>query len=198
MNPWDRVCNYATKPTRYLIGLMSGTSVDGVDAALVRLSGSGRTTRVELISFITHPIPAELRESILNLSHNRGSTQRVSQVNFAVGELFAEAAEAVLRKTDISSTDVDAIASHGQTISHTPAKRKTKNKRKRSSKVATLQIGEPTIIAQRFHTLVVSDFRTADVALGGRARLWFLLRIGACLPTPLTTALYRISGASVM
>lgn len=169
MNAWDRVCSYADKPTRYLIGLMSGTSVDGVDAALVRLSGSGRSTQVDLISFITYPIPAALRESILSLSHNRGSVQRVSQANFAVGELFAEAAEAVLRKTGISSADIDAIASHGQTVSHTPAKRKTKNnKRKRSSRAATLQIGEPSIIAQRFHTVVISDFRTADVALGGQ------------------------------
>lgn len=150
MSPAAFFTDYANKHERLLVGLMSGTSVDGVDAALVRVSGSGRTTRAELLKSIEHPIPDELRQRVLSLSHGAGNAEEVSRVSVALAELFAEAVEA------LGAGTVDAIASHGQTISHMPGTR------------ATLQIGNSPTLAQRLNCPVVSDFRSADVAVGGQ------------------------------
>ena len=150
MSPAAFFTDYANKSERLLVGLMSGTSVDGVDAALVRISGSGRTTRAELLKSIEHPIPDELRQRVLALSHGMGNAEEVSRVSMALAELFAEAVEA------LGAEAVDAIASHGQTVSHTP------------SAHATLQIGNPAVLAQQLGIPVVSDFRSADVAVGGQ------------------------------
>lgn len=150
MSPATFFTDYAAKPERLLIGLMSGTSVDGVDAALVRLSGSGRDTQLELLRALTYPMSLALREQVLELSHGGGSAEMVSQLSFALAEVFAEAALA------LKAGPVDAVASHGQTISHTPGF------------PATLQIGCPAVLAQRLQSVVVSDFRTADVAVGGQ------------------------------
>jgi anhydro-N-acetylmuramic acid kinase len=156
VSPWEFARRYSEKPERLVIGLMSGTSVDGVDAALVRLSGSGRQTRAELLRFLTIPFPADLRESVLSLSHGQGDAERVSTVNVALGRLFASAAGAVADRSGIETPEIDLVASHGQTISHTPQHH------------ATLQIGDGAIIATQTGLPVVSDFRTADMALGGQ------------------------------
>jgi len=150
MSPATFFADYTAKPERLLMGLMSGTSVDGVDAALVRLSGTGRATRVALVRALTYPMPSALREQVLELSHGGGSAEQVSQLSFALAEVFAEAALA------LEAGPVDAVASHGQTISHTPGF------------PATLQIGNPAVLAQRLQSVVVSDFRTADMAVGGQ------------------------------
>lgn len=155
MNPARFFTDYAAKPERLLIGLMSGTSVDGVDAALVRISGSGRSTQAELVRFVEHPIPEALRRRVLELSHGKGNAEEVSKVSVAIAECFAEAVQA------LGAERVDAIASHGQTISHTP----TSFPRTGG---ATLQIGNPAVLAQRSWLPVVSDFRSADVAAGGQ------------------------------
>ena len=153
--PWERARRYAEKPERLVVGLMSGTSVDGVDAALVRISGSGRATQAALLGFTVFPFPGPLRAQVLALSHGEGNAERVSRTNFALGALLAEAALAALAEAGIAPGDLDLIASHGQTISHTPPD-------------ATLQIGEPAVLALRIGVPVVSDFRTADVAVGGQ------------------------------
>lgn len=150
MSPAAFFTDYAAKPERLLVGLMSGTSVDGVDAALVRISGSGRDTKAELLKFIEHPIPDSLRQCVLALSHGEGNAEEVSNVSVAIAEVFVEAVEA------LEAGKVDAIASHGQTISHTPGER------------STLQIGNAAVLAQRLNCPVVSDFRSADVAVGGQ------------------------------
>ena len=150
MTPAGFFTDYAAKPERLLVGLMSGTSVDGVDAALVRISGSGRATRAELLKSIEHSIPDALRQRVLALSHGHGNAEEVSKVSVAIAHVFAEAVEA------LGAGRVDAIASHGQTISHTPGEH------------ATLQIGCAAVLAQRLGTPVVSDFRSADVAVGGQ------------------------------
>lgn len=155
MTPWERARRYAEKPERLVLGLMSGTSVDGVDAALVRIAGSGRQTRAALLAFRILPFPADLRDRVLSLSHGEGNAETVSQTSFALGALFAEAAEAALAEAGVARGDLDLVASHGQTISHTPPG-------------ATLQIGEPAVIAQRLGVPVISDFRAADVAAGGQ------------------------------
>jgi anhydro-N-acetylmuramic acid kinase len=155
MNPWDYARRYADKPERLVIGLMSGTSVDGVDAAMVRVSGSRRETRAEVVAFETLPFPADLRERVLAVSHGEGNAEAVSRLSFALGALCAGAARAVVERSQVAPDEIDLIASHGQTVSHTAPD-------------ATLQIGEAAVIAERLRLPVVSDFRTADLAAGGQ------------------------------
>ena len=152
---WLKTYNDALRHRpKLLIGLMSGTSLDGVDAALVSLSGTGRGIEANLIAFHTHPFPTELRQDVLSLSHGQGNAELVSKTNVALAHLFADAAEEV-RDRQIS-TKIDAVASHGQTISHTPLH------------FSTLQIGDPSVLAMRLGVPVVSHFRGADMALGGQ------------------------------
>jgi anhydro-N-acetylmuramic acid kinase len=159
MRPAEFFANYAAKPERLLVGLMSGTSVDGVDAALVRISGSGRETKVELLEAIEQPISNTLRQRVLALSHGEGSAEEVSKVSVAIAEVFVEAVEA------LGASKVDVIASHGQTISHTP---NTGSPNLGGGGGATLQIGNAAVMAQRLGVPIVSDFRSADVAVGGQ------------------------------
>ncbi|MBB6052916.1 anhydro-N-acetylmuramic acid kinase [Armatimonas rosea] len=160
MRPAAFFADYAAKPERLLIGLMSGTSVDSVDVALVKLAGSGRVTEAELLKALDFPIPEALRSRILALSHGEGNAEEVSQVSVAVAELFAEAVRA------LGAGKVDAIASHGQTISHTPPPPPPHVGELGGG--ATLQIGSAAVLAQRLGVPVVSDFRSADVAVGGQ------------------------------
>ncbi len=178
--PWARIAVYGDKPERLVVGLMSGTSVDGVDAALVRIGGAGRGgARASVAAFATHPFPSALRADVLRLSHGDGSPEDVSRLSFALGALFADAALAVLEAAGVAAGEVDAIASHGQTVSHTPPTRAGERTG------ATLQIGEPAVIASRTGIPVVSNFRAADVALGGQGAPlipyadWLLLTHGA-------------------
>jgi anhydro-N-acetylmuramic acid kinase len=150
VTPAARLAAYAEKTERLVVGLMSGTSVDAIDAALVRISGSERETRAELVRFDETPWPAELRSRLLQISHGEGCTEDVSELHFELAEHFARAARAVC-----GTTTPDAVASHGQTVSHIGG-------------VATLQLGSPAVLAARLQTLVVSDFRSADIALGGQ------------------------------
>jgi anhydro-N-acetylmuramic acid kinase len=155
--PWEWARRYAAKEARLVIGLMSGTSVDGVDAALVRIAGSGRATRVTLLAFVTLPFAPEVRAQVLALSHGQGNAEDVSRCDFRLGQLFADAADAVLETAGITRADLDLIASHGQTISHTPP-----------PAGATLQIGEAAVIAGQLGVPAVSDFRVSDMAAGGQ------------------------------
>lgn len=152
----ERVRRYAQKPARLVVGLMSGTSADGIDAALVRVSGSGRATRVKLHAFVIVPFEPLVRRQVLQVSDGDGNAAAVSALNFALGAVFADAAHTLLETAGVAPDDVDLVASHGQTVSHTPLGG------------ATLQIGEAAVIAERLGVPVVSDFRTADVAAGGQ------------------------------
>ena len=157
-SPWSFLAHYAEKPERRIIGLMSGTSADGIDAALVRVSGTGRTTKAVMEAFVTSSFPAELRQQVLAVCHGEGNAEIVSRLSVALAHVFADAAIAVREKAG-GNWEIDAVASHGQTISHTPSSQPF---------AATLQIGEPSIIAQRVGVPVVSDFRAADMAAGGQ------------------------------
>jgi anhydro-N-acetylmuramic acid kinase len=150
MTPGQRLTNYALKAERLVVGLMSGTSVDGIDAALVKLSGSGRETHAELLRFETVSWPSALRTRILAVSHGEGTPEEINRLNFEIAEMFVAAAFAASH-----GNRLDAVASHGQTVSHLGG-------------VATLQLGNPAVLAQRLGCPVVSDFRSADVALGGQ------------------------------
>ncbi|WP_094701109.1 anhydro-N-acetylmuramic acid kinase AnmK [Brevibacillus laterosporus] len=146
----------------YVIGLMSGTSLDGIDVALVDIQGKGYDSQVKLLDFMTLPFAQSVREEIVDsLSLDRSNVQLICSLNFKLGELFADAVEAICRRNQLDSTSVSVIGSHGQTIYHQPQSN-------RQYVASTLQIGEPAVIAYRTNTTVISNFRTMDMAAGGQ------------------------------
>ena len=146
------------KDKKNVIGLMSGTSADGVDVALVEITGSGLGTEIELITFETIPYTSQTRERIFDLfSVETARVDEICAMNFVLGKRFAENVLAVLEKVGIASTEIDLIGSHGQTIHHLPS----------AVPPATLQIGEPSVIAHETGIPTIADFRVADVAAGG-------------------------------
>lgn len=153
------------KPEKLVIGLISGTSMDGIDAALIHIDGSGLSTRVAVIGFLTYPYPEALRNHLLQLSKARaGSVDEICRLNFVVAEYFADAVFELCRTTGISPRDVDLIGSHGQTIRHLPSAAEYWGKPSRS----TLQLGEPAVIANRCGIVTVGNFRSADMAHQGQ------------------------------
>jgi anhydro-N-acetylmuramic acid kinase len=147
-----------------VIGLMSGTSADGVDAALVRIAENSRSTRVRVETFLTFPFPEGVREAILAASiPATGSVDLLCRLNVALGEIFADAAFAVVRQAGMDMGAVDLIGSHGQTVQHLPEPHPLGGYPIR----ATLQLGEPSIIAERTGVMTVADFRPRDLAAGG-------------------------------
>lgn len=137
------------------VGLMSGTSLDGMDAALVRLTGP---THATLIDFVTRPYTdaerAELRQALDPAPAPR-QAERLAHLHVQLAHWAADAVEAVLARTRVRASDVAVIAFPGQTIWHAPPH-------------VTWQLGEPSILAERFGVRVVSNFRARDVAAGGQ------------------------------
>lgn len=161
VHPLQKIWN---KPERLGIGLMSGTSGDGIDAALVKISGSGIETKVQQIGFSFLPFQPEIRKGILKLAEgNSGGASDICRMNFLLGELFAEACEKVCSDSAVEIKDIDFVGSHGQTVYHLPEAETYLGRRVRG----TLQIGEAAVIAQRMQCPVVSDFRVKDMAAGG-------------------------------
>jgi anhydro-N-acetylmuramic acid kinase len=153
---------------RLAVGLMSGTSMDGVDAALVRLTGSPQQPQVRLLAFVTVPYPPEVGQWIMRLAAGEWTTAKdVSQLNFVLGELFAKAALQVCRAAHVSPRRLFVIGSHGQTIYH-QGMAELIPRMGQAVGPNTLQIAEPAVIAERTGVPVVADFRTADVAAGGQ------------------------------
>jgi anhydro-N-acetylmuramic acid kinase len=152
-----RVTDLAAKQETLVVGLLSGTSADGIDAALVRIRGCGLETRAEILAFRTVPYPAKLREQVLALGN--GLVPDLCRLNFVLGERFADAAIELLKGAGVSPQQVDVVGTHGQTVHHVP--------RRPGDVASTLQIGEADVIAERLGVPVVSDFRTRDIAAGG-------------------------------
>jgi anhydro-N-acetylmuramic acid kinase len=144
-------------PVRRIVGLMSGTSADGVDAALCEVSGSGEDTRVNLQAYLSRPFPRALQERIFALPG--ADTSELCELDVLIGESFAEATRAVCAQAGVPLGEVHLVASHGQTAAHRP--------RSQGQLGATLQIGEAAVIAERTGLPVISDFRARDVAAGG-------------------------------
>jgi anhydro-N-acetylmuramic acid kinase len=158
----------AKHDARLAVGLMSGTSMDGVDAALVRLAGPPDQPRVRLLAFDTLPYPPEVKRWIMQVAAGEPTTAgEISQLDFLLGDLFAEAALHVCRAAHVSPQRVSVIGSHGQTIYH-QGKPELISGHREAVGPNTLQIAEPAIIAERMGAPVVADFRTADVAAGGQ------------------------------
>ena len=153
------------KKNKLVIGLMSGTSVDGIDAVLVRVSGSGSRTTFKQLAFRTYAYTSRVRQLILrNSVAASSSVEEIARLNFLLGELFADAAAHVVKSAGYGLSDVDLIGSHGQTIHHLPHPWKFVGKSIR----ATLQIADPSVIAKHTGVTTVGDFRVADVALDGQ------------------------------
>jgi len=150
----------AAKRKMRVVGLMSGTSADGVDVAVVDISRG----KVRLLAFEMFPYPAALRREILRLC--RPESARLDDIchyNFILGEVFADAVIKLCSKSGILQSSIDLISSHGQTIYHNPRGRRYGRTAIRS----TLQIGEPSVIAHRTGITTVADFRPRDMAAGG-------------------------------
>ncbi|HME90019.1 MAG TPA: anhydro-N-acetylmuramic acid kinase, partial [Myxococcaceae bacterium] len=144
------------KRVRLCVGLISGTSVDGAEAALCRIRGTGASARLQLIAHRRTPFEPQLQNRI----RRADSAREISELNFLLGERFARAALKVIAAAGLAPKDVDLIGSHGQTIAHLPGPG--------ARQPSTLQIGEAGVIAERTGIPTVSDFRTRDVAAGGQ------------------------------
>lgn len=139
------------------IGLMSGTSLDGVDAALVRIEND----RFDLVKFITLDYEQPFKSKIMrNLYPETARLDEICSLNFELGYKFLEAVDKLLEETPYQYEDIAFVASHGQTIWHNP-------KQGNGNIPSTLQIGEPSVITYQTNIPVVSDFRTMDMAAGG-------------------------------
>ena len=145
------------RPSRFVIGLLSGTSADAADAALCEITGAGGDARVRLIAYVEAPFSAPLQREVLAASD--ASAAEIATLHFRLGEVFAQAALEVAARACLRIGDVDLIASHGQTVSHQPPTP--------GHPGATLQIGEAAVIAERTGVPVVCDFRVRDMAAGG-------------------------------
>lgn len=154
----DRLQTLKAKKQRRIVGLMSGTSADGIDAALVEVEGAGPGTRVRVLAFETLALDEGLRQGVFALFGEGTSLDELCQLNVALGEAFARAALGVIRVAGLEAAAVDLIGSHGQTVRHLPSGRPP----------STLQIGEPAVIAQHTGIVTIADFRPADMALGGQ------------------------------
>lgn len=140
----------------HYIGLMSGTSADGINAALINLSVESRPI---LVATHAYPLEAAIRGEIQTLMREgQNEVERLGELDIVLGEMFAAAANAVLKKSGLAKKDIRAIGSHGQTLRHRP----------RAAHPFTLQIGNPSVIAERTGITTVADFRARDMAAGGQ------------------------------
>lgn len=140
---------------RLCLGLISGTSADGVDAALCRIRGSGDSTRLALVAHATTPFDEDLRRRV----HEVATVKELCELNFVLGGVFARAALALAAEARLPIDSVHLIGSHGQTVYHLPPFL--------AGIPSTLQIGEAAAIAEATGVVTVSDFRVRDIAAGG-------------------------------
>jgi anhydro-N-acetylmuramic acid kinase len=160
----QRLFNIAQKPERLIIGLMSGTSLDGLDIALCRFTGSGFDTRFKLLEFITVPYTDAFKQDIKEVfAQKQVSLEKLCLLNASIGTLHADYILQALRSWNYQPTAIDLIASHGQTIYHAPQRLHQQT----GYPNATLQIGDGDHIAVKTGILTLSDFRQKHVAAGG-------------------------------
>ncbi len=151
--------------TRCVVGLMSGTSLDGVDAVLARLAGSGTDIEIHQEAFVHVPYPGALRSLLRrNSTPETSSVEDLTHLNVRLAGLYADAVDRVLDNAGTDRAHLDLVGSHGQTVQHRPDPTDCAGTDVR----ATLQIGCPSTLANRLGCPVVGNFRPADMALGGQ------------------------------
>lgn len=152
----------------YLVGLMSGTSVDGIDAAVIEVSPKAESSKgveLRLLAFDNASFPTEVRNRIFELFDPANATiDKVGMMNMWLGELYAQATLSVIKKAGLTASQIFAIGSHGQTIYHAPENHLVDG----YNLHCTVQIGDGAVIANRTGITCVSDFRVADMAMGGQ------------------------------
>lgn len=154
-----------TKPCKRVIGLMSGTSADAVDAVLVQISGHGLSTKVTQESYVSIPFSEEVRAEILETARGTsGGSRRLCLLSARLGQLYLSACEALCEKAGVRLEEIDLVGCHGQTVYHQPIPEQYLG----AEVTSTLQIGDPSLLCEKLHTVVVSDFRVRDVAAGGQ------------------------------
>src|SRR5215471_16298372 len=166
----------ATRHSALVLGMMSGTSLDGIDAALVKISGAPPHLQIDLINHTHQPFAPEVRQEILRVAEQNPLTPaEFSRLHGGLGYVYAEAALAACRKFRVPPGSVDLIGNHGQTVFHqgpdrAGRRRQTGTRRSAGflSLPSTLQLGDGSVIAALTGITTVSDFRPADVALGGQ------------------------------
>lgn len=145
------------------IGLISGTSLDGIDVAICHIEGHAQQAKIEVLGFDTVSYAPEVRQELLNLyEDSENAIARISSMNALIGDAFAAAALKVLADHGLSADDVVAVGSHGQTVWHQPEAEGD------LIVPSTLQIGDASRIAAALNCAVVSDFRVADMSVGGQ------------------------------
>lgn len=163
-NQISKLLQIAEAPSRVIIGLMSGTSLDGLDIALCRFHGAGLSTRVEILHFTTISYEEALKESLKSVSFKaKVDLQQVTLMNAVIGDLSAKLILKALQQWNFPVDQVDLIASHGQTIFHAPASLHLNPLYPN----ATLQIGDGDHIAVQTGVITLSDFRQKHIAAGG-------------------------------
>jgi anhydro-N-acetylmuramic acid kinase len=190
-----RLLQIANKPSRLVIGLMSGTSVDGIDAVLVRVEGHGAGAKAQEIAFRSYPFPPGLRAKVFCLfDPQEARVDSICQLDFLLGEVFAAAVDCMLKDCGRTRDEVDLVASAGQTVWHDPQPvieepgvdwidhpLVTRS---------TFAIGQSAVIAERTGITTIGDLRVRDVAAGGQGAPltayadWVLLRdpaLGRCV-----------------
>ncbi len=145
------------KHVKLVIGLMSGTSLDGVDAAIAEIKGSGTNCRFRLLAFRSYSYPTELKGFILkNSDPNTSNLHDLTRLNNVLGQFYADAVKKVVRTARRKISEIDLIGSHGQTVCHLPERTEMFGKTVRS----TLQIGDPAVVAAMTGIITVGDFRS--------------------------------------
>jgi anhydro-N-acetylmuramic acid kinase len=148
-----------------VLGMMSGTSADGIDVALARIGGAPPQLRAKLLEHTAIAFPPAVRREILRVGEQQGiRAGELSQLNFRLGAIFAEAALAACRRFRVASRRISLIGSHGQTVFHQGRPVKYLGR----VVASTLQIGEPSVIAEGTGITTIGDFRPADMAAGGQ------------------------------
>jgi len=174
VNRIERLGAVARKKTRVIVGLMSGTSTDAIDAVLVRITGSARQrAKITIVRFASFPFPRDIRRRINTLFDKRKAhIEEICHLDFVLGELFAAAANRLIKEAGMTNDQVDLVATAGQTIWYRPRPHAepADDVEWIDAPISTrsvLAIGQPAVIAERTGILTIGDLRARDIAAGG-------------------------------